>query len=141
MKKIFFVLIVLAVVQIAPLTAQEDPPAGQGYYYFNAPIDRVYPYRKGYVVKYRKTASQDVGTLYLPREWFVTAAGRGELIFLAPGPKWPYVSVFYNEGKFSHIRLYLRQDRGHETWGNIPQNVNLDEFFDNVSEEDFRLEF
>jgi hypothetical protein len=140
MKRLFFTLVVLAVFQIAPLTAQNIPADRQSeYFYYNVPIERVYPYRRGYVIKYRK-GSIGMATTYLPREWFVDAGSKGDLIYLDPGQKWPYLTVFYKEGQFSHIRLYLRRDRGHESWGNIPQNVNLDEYFDNI-DENYRLEF
>jgi hypothetical protein len=140
MKKLFFVLIAAAVFQIIPLSAQTVPTDKQSeFFYYNVPIERVYPYRRGYVIKYRK-GSIGMATTYLPREWFDDAASKGELIYLDYGPKWPYLTVFYKQGQFSHIRLYVRRDRGHESWGNIPLNVNLDEHFDNV-EENYRLEF
>jgi hypothetical protein len=91
------------------------------------------------VVKYRKGGSQ-MGTTYLQREWFDDAAGRGELIYLDSGAKWPYLSVYYKEGEFSHVRIYLRRNRSHQSWGNIPLGVNLDEHFDNI-DESYRLEF
>ncbi|MDR2747526.1 MAG: hypothetical protein LBB77_08785 [Treponema sp.] len=140
MKKLFFVCIVVALFQIAPLSAQDVPADKESeYFYYNVPIERVYPYRRGYVVKYRK-GSMGVATTYLPREWFNDAASKGDLIYLSPGPKWPYLAVYYKGGQFSHVRLYLRRDRDHESWGNIPLGVNLDEHFDSV-DENYRLEF
>jgi hypothetical protein len=139
-KKLFFAFIALAVFQIMPLYAQIVPADKQSeYFYYNVPIERVYPYRRGYVIKYRK-GSMGVATTYLPREWFDEAGGKGDLIYLDPGPKWPYLAVYYKEGQFSHVRLYLRRNRKHSSWGNIPLGVNLDEHFDNV-EENYRLEF
>jgi hypothetical protein len=140
MKRLFFALIVLFVIQIVPVFAQNVSAENQSeFFYYNVPIERVYPYRRGYVVKYRK-GSMGMGTTYLPREWFNTAGGKGDLIYLDPGPKWPYLTVYYKAGQFSHVRLYLFRNRGHESWGNIPLGVNLDEQFDNV-EENYRLEF
>jgi hypothetical protein len=139
-KKFFFVLIAALALQIAPLAAQKVPADKQSeFFYYNVPVERVYPYRRGYVVKYRKGAMA-MGTTYLPKEWFAAAGGKGELIYLDSGPQWPYLTVYYRGGQFSHVRLYLRKDKGHESWGNIPLNVNLDEHFDNV-DENYRLEF
>jgi hypothetical protein len=139
-KKTFFVFIIIIALQSIPLAAQNVPVDKESaYFYYNVPIERVYPYRRGYVLKYRQ-GSMGVATTYLPREWFENAAGKGDLIYLDSGPKWPYLAVYYREGQFSHVRLYLRRDRGHESWGNIPLGVNLDEHFDNV-EENYRLEF
>ncbi|MDR1175678.1 MAG: hypothetical protein LBK83_09460 [Treponema sp.] len=140
MKKLFFVLIAVAVFQAAPLFAQNIPEDRQSeYFYYNIPIERIYPYRKGYVIRYRK-GTREMGTAYLPREWFNTAGGKGEIINLGPGPSWPYLTVYYHSGEFSHVRLYVRSNRSHESWGNIPSGVNLDEHFDDIGE-DFRLEF
>jgi hypothetical protein len=140
MKKLFFVFIAVTVFQALPLFAQPIPADKKSdYFYYNVPIERVYPYRRGYVIKYRKGGSQ-MGTAYLPREWFDAAGGKGELIYLDSGARWPYLSVYYKSGEFTHVRLYLRRDRAHESWGNIPLGVNLDEQFDNI-DENYRLEF
>lgn len=140
MKKPFFVLAGLVLLQAVSLFAQNVPEDKQSeYFYYNVPIERIYPYRRGYVIKYRKGTSE-LATAYLPREWFNDAAGKGELINLTPGPAWPYLAVYYRAGEFSHARLYVFKNRSHTSWGNIPAGVNLDEHFDNV-DENFRLEF
>jgi hypothetical protein len=138
MKKLFLVLI--AAFQIAPLFAQNVPADGRSdFFYYNVPIERVYPYRRGYVIMYRKGGTE-LATTYLPREWFDEAAGKGDLINLESGPKWPYLTVYYRGGVFSHVRLYVRRDRNHASWGNIPLGVNLDEQFDSI-DENYRLDF
>jgi hypothetical protein len=138
MKRLFLVLTALFVFQIAALFGQTVKSESE-YFYYNVPIEKVYPYRRGYVVKYRKGVL-GMGTTYLPREWFNGTSGRGDLVYLDPGPKWPYLTVFYKNGEFSHVRVYLFRNRRHESWGNIPLGLNLDEYFDNA-EEDYRLEF
>ncbi|MDR2363422.1 MAG: hypothetical protein LBD65_03295 [Spirochaetaceae bacterium] len=142
MKKFLVILILVAVWGgIIPLTAQQNTQADNKkseYYYVTVPVEKIYPYRKGYVVAYRKGVTQ-IARAYLPVEWFTDAAGKGELIYLDPGTSWPYLMVYYKNGEFSHVRLYARRDRGHATWGNIPLNVNIDDRFENV--EDLKLEF
>jgi hypothetical protein len=142
MKK-FLVLLILAAVfgGIMPVIAQQNTqPANKGseYYYVNVPVEKIYPYRKGYVVAYRKGVNQ-LSRAYLPMEWFTDAAGKGELIYMGSGTSWPYLTVYYKNGEFSHVRLYVRRDRGHSTWGNVPLSVNIDDRFENI--EDFKLEF
>jgi hypothetical protein len=140
MKKLFFILIAGIAFQTATLFAQNIPQDKESeYFYYNVPIERVYPYRRGYVIVYRKGGSQ-MATTYLPREWFDAAAGKGELIYLDSGARWPYLSVYYRNGEFTHVRLYLRRNRAHQSWGNIPLGVNLDDHFNNV-DENYRLEF
>jgi hypothetical protein len=72
MKKFVFTLVILtAIASFMPLVAQE---AGSAPYYVNVNIIKVYPYSKGYVVKYQKGVMNDnLATAYLPGEWFTPA--------------------------------------------------------------------
>jgi hypothetical protein len=125
-----------------PLIAQEEDSSSKNpYYYVNVPIERIYPHRKGYVVSYRKGVT-GLAQAYLPVEWFVSGignGGKGDILLLGPGTAWPYLTVFYKDGAFSHVRLYVRKERTHESWGSIPLTVNLDDRFEDV--EDLKLEF
>jgi hypothetical protein len=139
MKKLFFAVAFCAVFQITSLFAQDFSEGREsGYFYVNVPIEKVYPYRKGYVIQYRKGVNQMART-YLPIEWFEEAGGKGDLLYLGPGNSWPYLTVYYKDGDFSHVRLYLRKDRAHASWGNIALGVNIDDRFENV--DDLKLEF
>lgn len=137
----------LVIMMALPLTAQTESGSGSGsipedkkseYSYVAVQVEKVFPYRKGYVVYYRKGAT-GMARAYLPNEWFSKPGSKGDLIFLGPGTTWPSLTVFYKEGAFSHIRLYLRQERNHESWGSIPPGMNLDSYFEDT--EDFKLEF
>ncbi|MDR2069131.1 MAG: hypothetical protein LBP71_04615 [Spirochaetaceae bacterium] len=139
----FLVLLILGAVLggVLPMSAQQNTPAANNeseYYYVNVPLEKIYPYRKGYVVAYRKGVNQ-LARAYLPIEWFTDAAGKGDLIYMNSGTSWPYLAVYYKNGEFSHVRLYVRKDRGHSTWGNIPLSVNIDDRFENV--DGLKLEF
>jgi hypothetical protein len=108
------------------------------YYYKNISLEKIYPYRNGYVVQYRKGINQ-MDKAYLPMAWFTYPAGRGEIVNLPQGKAWPSLSIYYKNGQFSHVRLYVHRLSTHETWGVIPQNVNLDSAFENV--EDLKLKY
>jgi hypothetical protein len=108
------------------------------YYYVSVPIERVFAYRSGYVVVYRKGVNQMART-YIPEEWFTSAGGKAEEIALGSGKAWPYLTIYYKSGQFSHIRMYVRRERTHETWGVVPMNLNIDEYFEGV--EEIKLEF
>ncbi|MDR3138175.1 MAG: hypothetical protein LBT95_00715 [Treponema sp.] len=140
MKGIIFLTAVVAALNVVvPVMAVDIPDDKKSeYYYVSLPIERIYPYRKGYVVTYRKGIN-GLANLYLPVEWFTSAAGKGEVISMKPGKDWPHLTVYYKGGQFSHVRLYVRREGGHESWGNVPQNVNLDEHFENV--DDIKFEF
>ena len=100
-------------------------------YYINVPIEKVYPYKLGYVVLYRKGAN-NLGRAYIPFEWFRVNVKKAELIQLGDGKTWPCMSVFYKEGAFYGVRLYVAKRQSHLTWGNIPSNVNIDDRFEGV---------
>jgi len=116
-----------------PVFAQNrtDERKDSEYYYVNITLEKIFPYRKGYIVQYRKGLFQ-YGRAYLPAEWFAAADSKGEVIPLPPGKSWPSLSVYYRDGVFSHVRLYVHRWASHQTWGNIPQNVNLDGQFDDI---------
>ena len=140
MKKIIFtVLFCLIFSAVTPLFAQRISPEKESeFYYVNVAVERIFPYRSGYVVLYRVGANR-MARVYLPYEWFSEAAGRGEVVTLPRGNNWPSMSVFYRDGEFSHVRLFIHWWKGHPTWGNLPLNVNLNEHFADV--ESIDLEF
>ncbi len=77
------------------------------------PITRVYQHRLGYRIAYSKS-DHTLGILYVPHEWFVREAGttdepKAELV-TGSGKAIPYFSVFWRNGEFHHIRLYLEED-------------------------------
>jgi hypothetical protein len=135
-KILFFTTLLLIVAGLAPLAAQENAASSsdvEGSYAITVSLERVYPYRKGYVVKYSRGMGK-ISDAYLPVEWFEGTGKKGDLILLGSGTDWPHMTVFYKDGKFSHVRLYVRKERGHESWGDVPLNVNIDDRFEGVEE-------
>ncbi|MDR2070582.1 MAG: hypothetical protein LBP81_04075 [Treponema sp.] len=133
MKRHFLIGIIVLIAVVFPAAAQEGADNKKAaYYYVNTTVEKIYPYRKGYVIQYRKGLT-DVGRLYLPVEWFTDAASKGEIVHLGRGTDWPSLSIYYKDGEFSHVRLYVRS-LPHDSWGNIPLGVNLDSYFENVDE-------
>jgi hypothetical protein len=141
MKKLMgFAVLTVLLVAGSPIFAQTDDRKKHDseYYYKNVAIEKIYPYRNGYLIQYRRGLNR-IEKAYLPLEWFTTSAGRGEIITLPKGKTWPSLTVYYKNGEFSHVRLYVHHMASHETWGTIPQNVNIDSQFENI--EDLRLKF
>ena len=103
------------------------------YYYFNFTIEKIYTHRLGFMVLYRRNGNKTART-FIPHEWFNTIGGRGEIVYLGTGSEWPSMIVYYKNGEFSHVRLRVRQNRLHETWGVIPFNVSADEYFQDLDE-------
>ena len=140
MKKIMLLVVLAALILGGSLFAQQNSRKFREseYYYFNVPIEKIYTHRLGYVVVYRRGGNQ-LSRTFLPQEWFVEVGGKGELIMLGSGAEWPSMTVYYKSGEFSHVRLRVRRARTHETWGVVPSNAQIDEYFKDI--EDIRLQF
>jgi len=140
MKKIIVFIVLIAMSQGVFLFAQERTSFTHEseFYYFNFSIERVLAHRLGYVIIYR-TGANRVARTFLPLEWFAATGATGAIAYLNSGTEWPSMTVFYRNGEFSHVLLRLRRNRLHETWGVIPLNVNIDEYFHDI--EEIRLQF
>jgi len=135
MKRFIFAIIVLAAV--SPIFAQNNSNEGSNMYYINVRVERIYPSNEGYIIQYQRSNTQ-LAIVGIPMEWFTDAAGRAELIQLPAGTNWPTMSVFYVDGEFSHVRLYVHRVKGHRTWGVVPQGADLSRYF---SEDRDKLNF
>ena len=141
MKKLIFVAVFAVFLVIgSPIFAQNNQQKENQseYYYKNITLEKIYPYRNGYIVQYRRGIN-GMDKAYLPMAWFTNSAGKGEIVTLPLGKAWPSLSIYYKDGKFSHVRLYVHRVVNHETWGVIPQDINLDSAFENV--DDLKLKF
>ena len=110
------------------------------YYYFNYPIEKIYAHRLGFMVVYRR-ASNRMSRTYVRHDWFggIGSDSKGDVVYLGSGTEWPSLVVYYKNGEFSHVRLKVRRERNHETWGIIPLTVNMDEYFKDL--EEVKLEY
>ena len=67
MKKLVIAVVFVAILATGiPLFAQSSKEGKESeYYYINISLEKIWPYRKGYIVQYRKGLNQ-IGRLYLP---------------------------------------------------------------------------
>ncbi|MDR2049670.1 MAG: hypothetical protein LBP69_09485 [Treponema sp.] len=139
MKKLSIIALLGLAALALPVAAQQKiaPQNESELYCVNVPIQKIYPYRKGYVVVYRSGAN-NTGTLYIPLEWFGRDVLKAELVQIGYGKTWPCMSVFYKEGAFHAVRLYVSRYNSHERWGNIPSNVNIDDRFEGLETLDIK---
>jgi hypothetical protein len=135
MKRAILLVFLAALVFTGSVFAQQNSSRQQEseFYYFNFPIEKIYAYRMGYIVVYRKGLTQMART-FIPEDWFGTMGDKGDVVMLSSGREWPSMSVYYKNGEFSHVRLKLRREKTHPSWGVIPLNVNMDEYFQNIEE-------
>ena len=132
MKKIIL-LVVLATICVGTIVFAQQFSNESNFYYLNYPIEKIYTYRLGYMIIYRGN-SNAMSRTFVPHEWFSAMGGKGEILYLGPGNEWPSMTVYYDSGEFSHVRLKLRRERSHMTWGYVPLNMNLDEYFQDLEE-------
>lgn len=93
--------------------------------------DTVYTHTLGYKV----TFTDDTYTrreVFLPQPWFTEAAGRGQLVSTQSAAA-PYLDVFYENGEFSHVRLFVPTDRNDLSWEvlreeGVDEDFNVDTF-------------
>ena len=135
MKKLLFAVLLGLILSITQAYAQNNFQESE-FYYVSIPVERIWLYRDGYIVVYQK--GFNLVRTYIPIEWF-TPAGKAEYIYLNTPGAWPHMSIFYRNGEFSHVRLYARRERAHQTWGTVPFHVDLSEYFRNI--EEVHLEF
>ena len=103
-----------------------------GIYVKTIPIVKVYDHNLGYKIIYLKS-NLDFVSLYIPITWFATSAETGKApkaeLVLGRDSAYPYLSIFWNEGKFDHIRLYLQSNLNDPSWGDLNPNVDFSEKF------------
>ena len=131
MKKIIIAVIFLML--ISPVFAQDTTP----FYYVNVSIEKIYPTNQGYIIFYKTQKGME--TIGVPKRWFNESAGRADIVNLPGGENWPTMSIFYKEGEFSNVRLYVQRSRSHVTWGNISQGTDVSSYF--PEEDTFDLKF
>ena len=136
MKKLIVVLFFFALISpVIVLSEEIDHPK---LYYINVPVERIFPTASGYVVQYRNSTNL-VGTVGIPIEWFTNSGGKAERVHLDNPRGWPTMTVFYSDGEFSHVRLYVHSSRSHQTWGTVPMGADVSRFFGDG--ESFNLQY
>ncbi len=106
------------------------------YFVKTVPIVKVYPHSLGFKVLFLKS-DLSFGNIYVPYTWYAKSGGKAELVY-GTEPTIPYMSIFWKDGKFSHMRLYLEKNPLGESYGVIDKSVDYTEQF---KTEDIPLEF
>lgn len=140
MKKLL-ALLVFALFAAGLASATDSP-----MYAKVVPVIRVISDQKGYQVTYL-TNHGDPKVIYIPLQWFYqisdfkTADGfiRAEIV-RGTGSAYPYMQIFWKDGKFHHLRLFVVDYYGDRTWGVHPDGVDWSSKFDPAKMPDFQFE-
>lgn len=127
---------VLIIMGSGYLAADESP-----YFVKTVPISKIYNHQLGYRVVYM-TNNFEFKVFYLPKEWFAVAGETGEVpkaeIVFGREAAYPYFSIFWKEGSFSHIRIYASDNLQDSSWGDA---TNLGDIDDKFNVESLSLDF
>ncbi len=126
MKKLCTTLVILLfVLAIFPVFSETNT---DDVYVKTIPIIKIYSHRLGYKVVYFNSKRQ-LSNIYVPMSWFTHAAGKAELV-TGDEPDYPYFSIFWKNGKFDYIRLYVKSDMADTSWGVLTDTPDLEKKFD-----------
>jgi hypothetical protein len=128
MKRATLVIILIAFVSLGLAAADS------AFYPVRVDVVKVFSHGDGYKVVYRK-GTADVGAVYLPVRWFVPG-GKAELV-RSNDPSFPYMTIFYKDGKFDHLRLYVLPDQRDLSWGVLPPGEGQGKF----DSDDLKIDF
>lgn len=129
LKKRIFAIAVLVVIAAGGLAAQDSTNRRESEYFVHTIyLNQVFRHSMGFKVTYT-AENLDFEQVYLPASWFRKAAGQGELVETNSRSA-PYMDVYYRDGEFSHVRLFVRRNQSHPSWGRLEDEPNAAERFD-----------
>jgi hypothetical protein len=127
MRRIRALAIVTLLLVTAGVLFAEYQVTGKDVYVVNRPIAKVFAHKLGYKIVFLKE-NYDFGVIYVPLTWVEKAAGPCEIVW-GSDPAYPSFSVFYVDGKFHHIRLYLLRNLDDPTWAVLAPAENEEKKF------------
>ncbi|HUW39655.1 MAG TPA: hypothetical protein VMV90_01490 [Rectinemataceae bacterium] len=137
MKRTVIVILLLAILA-AGLVADTSE-----YYPVRLDVVKVYAHAEGYRVVYRKGYG-DFADFYVPVGWFdSTIDANGKLqpakaeLVRGDDPSYPYAVVYYKNGVFDHVILFVKRDPFDPSWGMLSPAEGAGKFKD----EPLKLEF
>lgn len=126
------IMMILVIISSFMLSSQAKSP----YYTRSVIITRVYPHKLGYKVLYMTNELKNK-SIYLPKTIF-SDSNDGSDIILGLDKSYPYMQIFWKNGEFSHVKLFLKSDFNDITWGSFN---NPDSHDDNFNNADLKFDF
>jgi hypothetical protein len=100
------------------------------FYPVRLDVLKIFSHSEGYRVMYRQGAV-GVAEFLVPIAWF-QPGGKAEII-LGHGSAYPYAMVYFKDGKFDHLKLFLVNNPLDATWGQLSPAAGHG-IFDSVTE-------
>jgi hypothetical protein len=98
-------------------------------YYKSVPVIKVWMHQLGYMVQFWTSKSQ-IAEIYIPLTWFNQGPSSKADIIYGNEPGYPRLVIFWVDGKFDHINLYVLDSYNSLTWGVLSQATDLTSKFD-----------
>jgi hypothetical protein len=117
MKRAVLILLLIGLVAVSASGQQQ-----KDLYTKSAVILKIYTHQLGYKVFYLKEDAE-VASFFAPSEWFYGASGRGTIVW-GQQYDYPYLTVYWENGEFKYLKLFLRRNMQHETWGVLRADVS-----------------
>lgn len=114
----------------ATTDAASDYP--KDVYYKVVPLIKVWTGALGYMVQFFNSKYQ-VKNVYIPMAWFNNGVNSKADIIYGREAAYPYMSIYWADGKFDHVKLYVTDDTTSLKWGVLSTNTDMADKF-NVQE-------
>jgi hypothetical protein len=101
-------------------------------YYKVVPLLKVWMHPLGYMAQYWTSKSQ-VAQIYFPYTWFNQGVNSKADLVYSQDSGVPYVTIFWVDGKFDHVKLYVQDSYESLSWGILNGAADLSSQF-NVQE-------
>ena len=118
MKRIVVIVILfILLVSSALLYAQQSTDV----YVKSVPILKILSHKLGYKIFFL-TQNMDISSFYTPVTWFYGQANKGKIIW-GNEREYPYFTVVWEDGKFAYLKLFLKENMMHDSWGPLEASV------------------
>ncbi len=93
-------------------------------YYKSIPLRKIWMHPLGYVIQFFNSKSQ-ISDIYVPLTWFNKGIESKADIIYGADRSYPYAVIFWVDGKFDHIKLYVLDNYESLTWGVLESVTDL----------------
>lgn len=132
-RALTILILILALVMLSSATTSP-------YFAKSVIITRIYPHKLGYKVLYMGNDMKN-REAYIPSSLFREQKDKTKkksIIFKGYNKAFPYMTILWKNGEFSHIKLYLKSNYSDVSWGAFNNPDDHDEKFKNA---DLKFDF
>ena len=129
MKRLALVLLLIIGCTLILSAVESD------YYVKTLYVQKVYTHELGYKIEYRRSNSMYLAEAYLPLAWFGHPESPAKLVY-ANDNAVPFVNVYWKNGEFHHLVLFVHSSLNHLSWGTLPKTEETANQF-NIDEPEF----